>query len=274
MDSKNKLVSISGGKMSIYVSGKGSKTIVFLSGGLTSSPILDFKKLFRKLEDNFKVVVIEKFGYGFSSDSDKPRDVDTILEEIRCCLGTVNIEPPFILAPHSMSGIEALRWVEKYPKEIQSIIGLDMANYDAYSKLKINLMSLRLARFLVRMKITKLIPKVIESDAVKYGELSLSEKKLYSTLFYKNFTSKATWNEVRTVKRNAKKVENIDLRGVSLLIFSSNGKGTGIEKEKWISIQKKISKSSHNSEIFFLDCPHYIHNHKATEIARTIKNKL
>ena len=34
---------------------------------------------------------------------------------------------PYILLPHSMSGIEAIRWKQLYPDDIKAIIGLDMA---------------------------------------------------------------------------------------------------------------------------------------------------
>lgn len=272
MNISNKLIPVSDGYMSVYTSGMGSKTIIFLSGGLTSSPILDFKTLYTKLIPNFKIVVIEKFGYGFSDDNDNPRDIDTILEETRSCISALKMDPPFILAPHSMSGLEALRWVEKYPSEIDTIIGLDMADYNAYNNLKINLKGLKLSRFLVKMNLTKLFPKLIESDAVKYGELSLSEKELFSKLFHKNFISKSTLNEIREVKENSVKVKDVKLGLVDLLIFCSNGSGTGIKKDRWFDIQKELSNSSKNKKFFYMDCPHYIHNHKADEIAEIIKN--
>ena len=36
-------------------------------------PILDFKSLYSQLSDNYKIVVIEKFGYGFSDIVDEKR---------------------------------------------------------------------------------------------------------------------------------------------------------------------------------------------------------
>lgn len=40
------LVEVDGYNMSVYIEGEGDKTIVFLSGGGTCSPILDFKSLY------------------------------------------------------------------------------------------------------------------------------------------------------------------------------------------------------------------------------------
>ena len=272
MENLGRLIQIDGGQMNVYTSGMGMDTIVFLSGGLTSSPILDFKMLYTYLQNEFKIVVIEKFGYGFSSDSYSSRDVDTILEETRLILKKKNIKPPYILAPHSMSGIEALYWIKKYPHEVKALIGLDMANYEAYSHLKINLFEIKLCRLLVRTRITKFIPKLVDSDAVRFGTLTQEEKELFRDMFYKNFVSTAVLNEVKIVKQNAEKVKEVDLKKIPLLIFSSNGRGTGIKKEDWLNIQKRISDSSKSGEIIYLDCPHYIHNHKAEDIASKIIN--
>ena len=60
------LVEVDGNKMSIYTKGQGKHTLVFLSGGGTSSPILDFKSLYSKLFNDYRIVVVEKFGYGYS----------------------------------------------------------------------------------------------------------------------------------------------------------------------------------------------------------------
>lgn len=265
------LVPVADGQMNIFTLGTGNKTVVFLSGGLTSSPILDFKTLYSNLQNDFKIVVIEKFGYGFSSDSNSSREIDNVLQQTRYLLRVKQIQPPYILAPHSMSGLEALRWIQEYPNEVEGLIGLDMANYEAYNILKINLFGLKISRLMVKMKFTKLVPKMIDSDAVKFGDLSNAEKKVFNELFYKNFTSKAVLNEVITVNKNAEKVKKVVLNQLPLLVFSSNGIGTGINPAAWITIQKKISELSDVSKLVTLDCPHYLHNHKSLEIAYEIK---
>ncbi len=66
---------------------------------------------------DYRTVVVEKAGYGYSDVSDISRDIDTILEETREALTQAGEEGPYILYPHSMSGIEALYWAQKYPDE-------------------------------------------------------------------------------------------------------------------------------------------------------------
>ncbi len=91
------LVEVDGHKMSVYIEGNGERTIVFLSGGGTSSPILDFKSLYSLLSDDYKIVVVEKFGYGFSDVVDKDRDVASVLADTRAALSAAGVEGPYIL---------------------------------------------------------------------------------------------------------------------------------------------------------------------------------
>ncbi|MBQ9321455.1 MAG: alpha/beta hydrolase, partial [Eubacterium sp.] len=120
------LVEVDGHNMSIYTEGEGEHTIVFLSGWGTSSPILDFKPLYTRLRDENKIVVVEKFGYGFSDIVDSERDFDTILRQDREALQKAGVEAPYVLCPHSLSGYEAVLWAQKYPDEVEAIVGLDM----------------------------------------------------------------------------------------------------------------------------------------------------
>ena len=46
--------------------------LVFLSGSGTVAPVYDFKILYQKLLSDFEVIVIEKFGYGYSDLYDAP----------------------------------------------------------------------------------------------------------------------------------------------------------------------------------------------------------
>ena len=134
-----KLVEVNGHNMSVYTEGDGDKTFVFMSGSGTCSPILDFKSLYSLLSNEYKIAVVEKFGYGFSDVVDKNRDIDTILSETRMALDKAGIEPPYVLCPHSMSGLEALYWAQKYPEEVEAIVGLDMAVPDYYDERNINI---------------------------------------------------------------------------------------------------------------------------------------
>ena len=124
---KGQLVTVEGGSMNIYTEGQGDRTLVFMAGANTPAVIYDFKPLYSKLTDRYRIVVIEKFGYGYSDDMDGERCLSTLLRQDRLALEKAGIEGPYVLCPHSASGLEAIRWAQLYPEEVEAIIGLDMA---------------------------------------------------------------------------------------------------------------------------------------------------
>ena len=61
------LITINNHNIHIYRTGnKSNQTLIFMSGSGTVSPVYDFKILYSKLAKNFRIIVIEKFGYGYS----------------------------------------------------------------------------------------------------------------------------------------------------------------------------------------------------------------
>ena len=228
------LIDINENNISIYVEGSGSKTLVFLSGGGTCSPILDFKSLYSLLSDEYRIIVVEKFGYGYSDIVDEDRNIQTILSETRLALNKAGIEGPYVLCPHSMSGIEALYWAQKYPDEIEAIIGLDMAVPEYYENMKINLALMKLGQYAANLGITRLIPTLAESDAIKHGTLTNDEKNRYRAIFYNRTATVTMINEAKSVKDNARIVAQNGVPQVPMLLFISDGTGgTGFDKETW-----------------------------------------
>ena len=62
-------VLVNGHQINVYVEGDGSETIVVLSGAGIASPILDFKEVSESLSKWYKVVIVERAGYGYSDES-------------------------------------------------------------------------------------------------------------------------------------------------------------------------------------------------------------
>lgn len=262
------IVEINEHKMHVYSEGEGDNTLVFMAGGGTSSPVLDFKSLYSILSDKYKIAVVEKSGYGFSEESNVDRDIDTMLKETREALFKAGIKAPFILYPHSISGIEALYWAQKHPEEVKGIIGLDMAVPEAYEDYKVNTRLFKIGRFGSQIGITRLFPSIVNSSAaIKYGGLKEEEKELYRTVFYRKTASKSMLREVEEIKSNAEKVKANGIPNIPILLFSSNGDGTGWDKDKWLELQSSYIKKLDIGKNIKFNCEHYIHNIEYEKIA-------
>ncbi len=270
-----KIVEVNGHNMSVYTEGEGDKTLVFLSGGGTCSPILDFKSLYSLLSNEYKIAVVEKFGYGFSDVVDEQRDIDTMLSETRMALEKAGIEGPYVLCPHSMSGLEALYWAQKYPEEVEAVIGLDMAVPAYYDEMRISIPITKLGQYGAALGITRWIPGLAESDAIKAGTLSEEEKEIYRAVFYQRTATVTMIDEVKAVKDNAKTVKENGVPQVPMLLFISNGSGgTGFTEEMWRRIPKEYIAGCDNASYIELDCPRYVHDYEYEKISEEIRNLL
>ena len=258
-------------KMNILVEGEGDKTLVFLAGGGTTSPILDFQALTSQLKDDFRIVVVEKFGYGFSDDIDEQRDIQTIVTDTRSALKQLGIEGKLILCPHSLSSLEALYWTSQYPNEVEAIVGLDMAFPASYPKMNINTQLFHSLSFASHFGITRLFPNLANQPALDQPYLSEQEKATYQALLYFRPISTNMLNELEQLKENAATVSNIATPSIPMLLFVSNGNGTGFTQAEWLSYAQYFSKKSDNIDIIQLDCPHYIHDYLPQQIAEQIK---
>lgn len=261
------IVEVNGHNMHVYMEGEGDTTLVFMSGGGTSSPVLDFKSLYSLLSHKYRTVVVEKAGYGFSDVVDVNRDIDTILSETREALSKAEISGPYILMPHSMSGIEALYWAQEYPDEVMAIIGLDMAVPESYEDYNINIPMLKLSAFAANLGVTRWIPGISESDAIKYGALTEEEKELYRIIFYRRTATKTMLKEVQEIKTSASKVKESWIPNIPILMFSSNGEGTGWNEDAWRTCQNNYIEKAKDAEIINLDCSHYVHDIEYKKIA-------
>lgn len=155
-----RFIEIDNKKFHVFVKGNNKKIIVFLAGHGTSSPTLDFKPLWSRLVSDFTIVVIERPGYGWSDSSPSDKSIDSLLEHSRQCLSMCNISGPYTLVAHSMSGLEALYWAQKYPLEVNAIIGLDPCVPDAVQLLPIfSTFKLRMMYWMAMIGAPRLMPK-------------------------------------------------------------------------------------------------------------------
>ncbi|MEI8199499.1 MAG: alpha/beta hydrolase [Eubacteriales bacterium] len=123
-----KMVDVNGRKMHVFSMGNGGKTIVLLPGFGVSLPSADFGPLMKALSREYTVVCIEYFGIGFSGRTDTPRTNENYTEEIRTALSLAGFTAPYVLMPHSASGIYSEYYAAKYPGEVSAIIMLDTSS--------------------------------------------------------------------------------------------------------------------------------------------------
>ena len=266
-----KQVTVNGHRMNVSVKGEGPQTIVFLSGAGIASPILDFKNLSDPLSKKYKVVVVERAGYGFSEDSDRSRDVMEVLSETRQALAQAHVSGPYVIISHSMASLESLAWQEKYPNEVKALIGLDWALPASYENLKDNQALLTVAYWTSKIGLLRYFP---EYFYIKNPSLTETERQQYKLLAYKQLMSQAMLHESLLVKENAKKVPSSINPKIPTLLLVSNGQGTTFSQSEWQHYAEKFSSGQSNVQVIYMDVPHELYHYHSHEIVSQIEDFL
>lgn len=266
-----KTVLVNGHKINVYVEGDGPETIVVLSGAGIASPILDFKNLTDSLSKKYKVVVVERAGYGFSEDSDQSRDVMEVLSETRQALSQANISGPFIILSHSMASLESLAWQEKYPDEVKALVGLDWALPASYKDLKDNQSLLTVAYWSSKIGLLRYFP---ESFYIKNPTLTETERQQYKLLAYKQLMSQAMLHESCLARENAKKVPSSINPKIPTLLLVSNGDGTSFSQSEWQRYAERFASDQSNVRVVYMDAPHDLYHYQSDAIVSRIKEFL
>ena len=273
------MVEVDGHKMSIYTEGEGEHTIVFMSGYGTQSPILDFKPLYTRLSNDYKIVVIEKFGYGFSDTVDTERSFETILKQDREALEKAGIEGPYILCPHSMSGIEAMLWEIEHPEEVEAIIGLDMAYPNEYLEYEgpDTASQMKMARLIKNLGLLRLMTGNADKliPAFTTGALTEKDKEIYKAIVFAKSYNKTVQNEtIENAKVASKKITENPKPDIPMLIFTSLGDDDPNDKEaveKWRGYAIDYTSDMPNAKLVKLDCGHFVHNLETDTIEKEIR---
>ena len=294
---KGQLVEIDGKNMNIYTEGSGEKTLVFMAGANTPAVIYDFKPLYSLLNEDYKIVVIEKFGYGYSDDKDGDRSLSTMLRQDREALKKAGVEAPYILCPHSASGLEAISWAAQYPDEVEAIIGLDMAvpeqfDYQIgdFDKVKTQTYEETFAEdefynfWMYDMggyrlyPITKIFPaaasdKLTKEEQAEYKAITYHwYSQFYKTsMFREGLATEQQINDYK-VLRNTEKPDTPTLLFVSSdeAMFGAMLGEHGLEN--WKKIHENYIDGLSNGKIVNLDCGHYVHVEAPEQISTEIKS--
>ena len=265
------LVAVNGHRLHVYAEGTGDPTLVFLSGSGTTAPVLDFKGLYRLLSDDYRTVVVERAGYGWSEESGgASRDIETVLNETRQALTSAGESPPYILLPHSMSGLEALHWANRYPDEVAAIIGLDPATPPIYEVMPPPRLQLALVSFIGQTGLLRLAPSVcLESSAANY--LTEAETSAYCSIMYRRTLTADMRAEVEATQANARLVAAEGIPDVPFYAFISNG--DGLPMDNWGEVLVAYVEAA-GGQYQMLDVGHYVHTEAPNLISDEIRDFL
>lgn len=271
---RGEFVEVEGKQMHVYTKGEGENTIVLLSGLGTPAPVLDFEPLINELSKTNKVVVVEAFGYGWSETTNRERTVENIIEETRAALQQSNIKGPYILMPHSISGIYSVYYANRYPDEVKAIVGIDstlpqmmeyfgesaypaMPNYMSY------LAPSGIARLMVYFQPHEVLPHAVKGT---YTEENLRMTKAISA--WKTY-NKNVVSEMNELKNNVDKTKNMTLPSALPVMIFTPKEDQVLGKSK-INFYETQLQHVNVKKLVVLEGEHYLHWTQYQEMSKYV----
>lgn len=223
LESDGTLTQIGTEKMNVYSEGTGNETYVFMAGSGVAAPVYELKGLYNKFSKEDKIAVLERAGYGYSDVFQDNREIDIILEQSRQALIQSGHKPPYILMPHSLSGLEAIYWAQKYPTEVKAIIAIDIGLPHQYAMEKMNLsesLTIRSIGILTKIGLHRLFPSVTYNpEVIQQSFLTEEEKEIYKALSYKQIFNENMTHELLQSNINGKKSLDLPIPKETPILF-------------------------------------------------------
>jgi len=125
-----------GRRLNVYCSGSGSPTVILESGyGGDSTAWRYVQPLIAK---HTHVCSYDRAGERFSDPGPYPRDLHAMTSDLHALAATLSLPKPFILVGHSMGGMNALMYADRYKSDLSGLVLIEpgtMYDHTRYSTL-------------------------------------------------------------------------------------------------------------------------------------------
>ena len=184
----------------VYEKGNGKNNYIFLSGWANPTAISDMYELVEEMSKYGRCIIIERFGYGESSNCKSKRYLKNISDEMEFVLKTLNVNDNIILIGHSLGTFISIDYAKRNKNKIKSILLLDSYpikyTYERFAFIfnyiiGFSILFLRKVGILKRMNNSKLekllfkkrnIPQDIKSQAVEITKEKIYNKTILNEL--------------------------------------------------------------------------------------------
>ena len=184
----------------VYEKGNGINNYIFLCGWANPTALSDMYELADEMSKYGRCIIIERFGYGESSNCKSKRNLKNISEEINVVLKTLNINDNIVLVGHSLGTFISIDYAKRNKEKIKAILLLDSYpikyTYERFSFvfnyiIAFGILFFRKVGILKRMNNAKLekvlfknrnIPQDIKAQAVKITKEKIYNKTILNEL--------------------------------------------------------------------------------------------
>ncbi len=117
------LINIGGRRINLHCSGASGPTVILMAGSASWSPI--WYKVQPAIAQNTRVCGFDRAGYGFSDPGPRPQILFDVVDDLHAALKAGAISGPYVLVGHSLGGVEAQLYAQRWPKEVAGMVLVD-----------------------------------------------------------------------------------------------------------------------------------------------------
>ena len=117
------LVDIGGRHINLLCTGAGGPTVILMAGLFSWS--LAWYKTQPVIAQKTRVCAFDRASYGFSDPAPRPQVLSDTVNDLHAALKVAQLPGPYVLVGHSLGGVEARLYAERWPKEVAGMVLVD-----------------------------------------------------------------------------------------------------------------------------------------------------
>jgi pimeloyl-ACP methyl ester carboxylesterase len=117
------LVDIGGRHINMHCAGAGKPTVILMAGLFSWSVV--WYKTQPVIAQKTRVCAFDRAAYGFSDPASRPQIISDVVEDLHKALQAGFIPGPYVLVGHSLGGLEARVYAQRWPEEVVGMVLVD-----------------------------------------------------------------------------------------------------------------------------------------------------
>ena len=117
------LVDIGGRRINLHCTGIGRPTVILMAGSLSWS--FTWYKTQPEIAKSARVCAFDRASYGFSDPAPQPQILLDTVSDLHAALKAADVPGPYVLVGHSLGGLEARLFAQRWPQEVAGMVLVD-----------------------------------------------------------------------------------------------------------------------------------------------------
>jgi pimeloyl-ACP methyl ester carboxylesterase len=117
------LVNIGSRRINLLCTGDGGPTVILMAGLFSWSVV--WNKTQPVIAQKTRVCAFDRAAYGFSDPASRPQIISEVVEDLHTALKAGSIPGPYVLVGHSLGGLEARVYAQRWPEQVAGMVLVD-----------------------------------------------------------------------------------------------------------------------------------------------------